>query len=69
LAVPDPRLAAYLLRGTPYVPTERIDPERIDGAEAIHWATTRIIIEAADVLEAVENGLRDGRFLTFVTGI
>lgn len=60
-AAPDPRLVAYLLRGTPYVPAERIDPERVEDHEAIHWAATRIIIEAADVLEAVEKGLADKR--------
>ena len=63
-AAPDPRFASWLLRGTPFVAADRAgadesfaDPD----IEAIHLAATRIVLEAADVLEAVEVGLRDHR--------
>lgn len=63
-AVPDPRLAAYLLRGTRFIPAERIDeaePEEAAGREAIYRASHRMIVEAADVVEALDEALRDGR--------
>lgn len=58
---PDPRFVAYLLRGTAFVAAERAAPEADAEGEAIHRGATRIILEAADVLEAVEIALRDGR--------
>lgn len=60
-AAPDPRFVAYLLRGTAYVAAERAGSGADDEQEAIHRGATRIVLEAADVLEAVENALRDGR--------
>lgn len=60
-AVPDPRLVSFLLRGTPYVPADRSEPLREGDEEAIHRGATRIVIEATDILEAVETALRDGK--------
>jgi hypothetical protein len=62
-AAPDPRFAVWLLRGTRFVAAERIGTA--DGCdsefEAIHLAATRIVLEAADVLEVVEAALTDDR--------
>lgn len=60
-AAPDPRLVAYLLRGTPYVAAERLESDGGPVEEQIHRGATRIVIEATDVLESVETALRDGR--------
>jgi len=62
-AAPDPRLVAYLLRGTAFVPADRVemDAAGVDQAEAIHRGATRIVIEATDVLRAVEEALSDHR--------
>ncbi len=58
---PDPRFVTYLLRGTRYVAAER--PEAVDEPvpDAVLRGATRIVIEATDVLEAVEFALGDGR--------
>jgi len=58
---PDPRFVAYMLRGTAFVAADRVSPAADAEGEAIHRGATRIVLEAADVLEAVENALRDGR--------
>lgn len=60
-AAPDPRFAAYLLRGTPYVAADRPSETTETPEEHIHWGATRLVIEATDVLESVETALRDGR--------
>jgi hypothetical protein len=63
-AAPDPRFAAWLLRGTRFVAAERAEADegpRDPDVEAIHLAATRIVLEAADVLEAVEVALSDQR--------
>jgi len=60
-AAPDPRLVAYLLRGTPYVAAERPAADGTPMEEQIHRGATRIVIEATDVLESVETALRDSR--------
>lgn len=63
-AAPDPRLVAWLLRGTPFVAAERICVQGVDedaDVRAIQDAAMRIAIEVADVLEAVQDGLRDSR--------
>lgn len=63
-AAPDARFVGWLLRGTPYIGAERgtalacsDDPD----VEAIHRSATRIVLEAADVLESVEKALIDRR--------
>lgn len=60
-AAPDPRLVAYLLRGTPYVAADRLSTDAEPVEQQIHRGATRIVIEATDVLESVEAALRDGR--------
>ena len=60
-AAPDPRFVAYLLRGTAYVAADRPPVSKAEDHEAIHRGATRIVIEATDVLEAVEAALADGR--------
>lgn len=59
--MPDPRLASYLLRGTRFVPADRVEGILADDVREIHRAATRIVIEATDVLETVEVALTDGR--------
>lgn len=63
-AAPDPRFAGWLLRGTRFVAAERAEAEAVArdaDVEAIHLAATRIVLEAADVLEVVEAALSDDR--------
>jgi hypothetical protein len=57
---PDVRLVNYLLRGTNFVAADRIGADETDN-ELIHRGATRIVIEATDVLEAVERALGDAR--------
>lgn len=63
-AAPDARFVAWLLRGTPFIGAERgtalTTTEDLD-VEAIHMSATRIVLEAADVLESVEKALADRR--------
>ena len=58
-AAPDGRLVSYLLRDSPFVAAERIDPGLDDEEEQVLRATHRIVVEATDVLEAVDTALRD----------
>lgn len=58
--VPDPRLVGYLLRHSNLVAIERVDGAD-DAEQEITRATHRILIEAADVLEAVDHALKDNR--------
>lgn len=60
-AAPDPRFVTYILRGTRYVAAERPDAATDPVPDAVHRGAARIVIEAADVLEAVETALCDGR--------
>lgn len=59
--VPDPRLVGYLLRHSNLVAVERVDGELDDAEQEIMRATHRILIEAADVLEAVDHAFKDKR--------
>ncbi len=59
--VPDPRLVGYLLRHSNLVAVERVDGEPDDAEQEIMRATHRILIEAADVLEAVDHAFKDKR--------
>lgn len=59
--VPDPRLVGYLLRDSNFVAVERVDGEPDDAEQEIMRATHRLLIEAADVLEAVDHALKDKR--------
>ena len=56
---PDPRFVAYLLRGSPFVAADRVEGPDHSDDEAIHRGATRIVIEATDVLVAIEEALRD----------
>lgn len=58
-AAPDIRLAAYFLEGTPFIAIDG-GAEPIDGSpESVHLGATRTVLEAADVLRAVEKSLDD----------
>lgn len=59
--VPDPRLVGYLLRHSNLVAVERVEGELEDAEQEIMRATHRILIEAADVLEAVDHAFKDKR--------
>lgn len=59
--VPDPRLVGYLLRHSNLVAVERVEGEMEDAEQEIMRATHRILIEAADVLEAVDHAFKDKR--------
>ncbi|MBW9115193.1 hypothetical protein JNB88_16240 [Rhizobium cauense] len=65
VAIPDPRLVAYLLEGTRFVPAERADGVRIDDLEppvpeALQRRATKVVIEATDVLEVVDAAIAGG---------
>jgi hypothetical protein len=57
----DPRLVAYLLRDSRFLAVERVDGPLEDPEEEVVRATHRIMIEAADVLQAVDDALQDKR--------
>lgn len=59
--VPDPRLVGYLLRHSNLVAVERVEGALDDAEQEIMRATHRILIEAADVLEAVDHAFKDKR--------
>lgn len=59
--VPDPRLVGYLLRHSNLVAVERVESAADEAEQEIIRATHRILIEAADVLEAVDQALTDKR--------
>ncbi|WP_377295386.1 phage regulatory CII family protein [Rhizobium sp. SG2393] len=59
--VPDPRLVGYLLRHSNLVAVERVEDGLDDPEQEITRATHRILIEAADVLEAVDHAFKDKR--------
>jgi hypothetical protein len=59
-AAPSPDLATCLLEFSPFFPAERANSPAADG-EAIHQGATRTVLEAADVLRAVQDALIDGR--------
>lgn len=67
--VPDPRLVSYLLEGTKFVAADRAvadldamgqQSERSALRDAIQRAATRVVVEAADVLEIVDTALAGG---------
>lgn len=60
-AIPDPRPITYLLRNSRYLAVERIEGALDNPEPEIIRATHRIILEAADVLEAVDSAFKDGR--------
>lgn len=56
----EPRFVTYLLHRTPFTAADRVEPDNADEV-AVHRSTTRVAIEASDVLEAVETALADDR--------
>lgn len=59
--LPDPRLVSYLLNQSRFIAIERVEQPLSDPEDEIFRATHRILIEAADVLEAVDDALKDRR--------
>lgn len=59
--VPDARMVSYLLRHSNLVAVERVDEALEDAESEIIRATHRILLEAADVLEAVDHAVQDKR--------
>ena len=59
--VRDPRLVSYLLRESNFLAVERVDGPLDDPEQEIVRATHRILLEAADVLEAVDGAFQDKR--------
>ena len=60
--LPDPRLASYLLDGSVFVAAERIMPP-VKGRlanEAVQRGATKVVVEAADILELVDAVLTGG---------
>ncbi|MGV2975785.1 phage regulatory CII family protein [Roseibium alexandrii] len=62
IIVRDPDIASFLLAGSPFVAAERqIGPESISFEKNLERGAERIVIEAADVLRAAYEALRDNR--------
>ena len=60
--VPDARLANFLLEGTPFIAVDRMMAQGSPGTEGdVHRGATRSVLEASDVLRAVENSLQDAK--------
>jgi Phage regulatory protein CII (CP76) len=60
-AAPDIRFAAYFLEDTPFIAIDG-KAEPTDGSpESVHLGATKSVLEAADVLRAVEMSLDDNR--------
>ena len=57
--VPDARLANYLLEGTPFIAVDRFVGQGGPSDADVHRGATRSVLEASDVLRAVEIGLLD----------
>ncbi len=57
---PEPDLANCLLAFSPFFAAERL-PQCEAPEETIHHGATRMVIEAADALRAVETALADGK--------
>ncbi|MCY1669027.1 hypothetical protein OU993_26755 [Rhizobium sp. SL86] len=60
-SIPDPRPLAYLVKQSRYLAVERVSGALDDPETDIIRATHRILLEAADVLEAVDTAIHDGR--------
>ncbi len=60
-AAPDIRFAAYFLEGTPFIAIDGNAEPTDDSPESVHLGATKTVLEAADVLRAVEKSLDDNR--------
>ena len=58
-AAPDIRFAAYFLEGTPFIAIDGYAEPTDDSPESVHLGATKTVLEAADVLRAVEQSLDD----------
>ncbi len=60
-AIPDPRLASYLLDRSIFLPAERSsDADQAEPAASLQRGATRVVIEATDVLELMDAALAGG---------
>jgi hypothetical protein len=60
-AVPDPRLASYLLERSIFLPAERPSgADQTEPAASLQRGATRVVIEATDVLELMDAALAGG---------
>lgn len=67
IVVRDPTIASFLLAGTPFVPAERtIGPETVSFEKSLQLGAERIVIEAADVLRAAYDALRDDEYVDHI---
>lgn len=62
-AAPDPRFAGYLLSGSPFIAAERFDEDDLsdDPLESIRRTAMLMMIEAGEVLDAIETAIGDDR--------
>lgn len=60
-AAPDPRFAAFLLSGTPFIPADRMaDHPLVSVAETLRSSVIRMLLEAGDAASAIESAIEDG---------
>ena len=60
-AAPDIRLIEFFLDDTPFIAVDRTALPEGSEIETLHLGATRTVLEAADVLRAVETALDDAR--------
>jgi len=60
-AAPDIRLIGYFLDETPFIAVDRTSLPEGSAVDTLHLGATRTVLEAADVLRAVEKALDDAR--------
>ena len=58
-AAPDIRLIGFFLDDTPFIAVDRTEGPDGKGVETLHLGATKTVLEAADVLRAVERGMLD----------
>ena len=60
-AAPDIRFIGFFLDDTPFIAVDRTSLPEGSAIETLHLGATRTVLEAADVLRAVEKALDDAR--------
>jgi len=60
-AAPDIRFIAFFLDDTPFIAVDRSEASPGGVVETLHLGATKTVLEAADVLRAVERGMHDER--------
>jgi hypothetical protein len=58
---PDPRLANYVLRDSPFIAIDRVIADELQDNKNIHFGATHSVLQVAEVLRAVEQALDDDR--------